>query len=81
MKDLAVAVELAIQLSLLIFASLGCFHFIFFPLFFSSESEVFWSVFFSMAMLASISFRFTAHPSINLLDLVRQKLLIQMQWI
>ena len=34
MKDLAVAVELAIELSLLIFASLGCFHFGFFPLLF-----------------------------------------------
>ena len=55
MKDLAVAVELAIQLSLLIFASLGCFHFVFFFLsYFSSKSEVFWRGFFSMAMSASI---------------------------
>ena len=54
MKDLAVAVELAIQLTLLTFASLGCFHFGFFLSYFSSKSEVFWRGFFSMAMLASI---------------------------
>ena len=41
MKDLAVAVELAIELSLLIFASLGCFHFGFFPLKVRFFGEVF----------------------------------------
>ena len=54
MKDLAVAVELAIQLSLLIFASLGCFHFGFFPLLFFLKVRFFGEVFFSMAMSASI---------------------------
>ena len=46
MKDLAVAVELAIQLSLLIFAIIAWDVFIKFCLHFSSKSEVFWRGFF-----------------------------------
>ena len=48
MKDMVVAVELAIQLSLLIFAiaCMECFHFVFFHSYFSSKSEIFWRVFF-----------------------------------
>ena len=53
MKDMAVAVELAIQLSLLIFA-IACMECFFFHSYFSSKNEIFWRVFFSMAMFASI---------------------------